>query len=137
MPPAHTGIGAVAPDPGVAPTPPRQAGIVHLGLSNFHRAHQAVYTARALDVDDGPWGIVGVARRSRGVLDAMRAQESAYAVLTLADDRADVDVVAVHTDLVLTTADPEAVVAQLANPAIALVTLTVTEAGYTANHGQG
>jgi fructuronate reductase len=118
-------------------TLPRQAGIVHLGMSNFHRAHQAVYTARALDVDDGPWGVVGVARRSRDVLDAMRAQEGAYAVLTLADDRADVDVVAVHTDLLLTAADPEAVVAQLASPAISLVTLTVTEAGYTANPGQG
>jgi fructuronate reductase len=118
-------------------TPARQAGIVHLGLSNFHRAHQAVHTARALDVDDGPWGIVGVARRSRDVLDAMRAQESAYAVLTLADDRADVDVVAVHTDLLLAAADPEAVVARLADPAISLVTLTVTEAGYTAHPGQG
>ncbi len=117
-------------------TPPRKAGIVHLGLSNFHRAHQAVYTARTLDVDDGPWGIVGVARRSRDVLDAMRAQETAYAVLTLADDRADVDVVAVHTDLLLAAADPEAVVSQLADPAISLVTLTVTEAGYTAGPGQ-
>jgi fructuronate reductase len=25
-----------------------EAGIVHLGLGNFHRAHQAVYTAAAL-----------------------------------------------------------------------------------------
>jgi fructuronate reductase len=109
---------------------------VHLGLSNFHRAHQAVYTARTLDVDEGPWGIVGVARRSRDVLDAMRAQERAYTVLTLADDRADLDVVAVHTDLLLAADDPEAVVTQLADPAISLVTLTVTEAGYTAGPGR-
>ena len=57
------------------PVSPRQrsheAGIVHLGLSNFHRAHQAVYTAQALDLEEGPWGIVGVARQSRDVLDAM------------------------------------------------------------------
>ena len=119
---------------GVLPrTRPHEAGIVHLGLGNFHRAHQAVYTARALDLEDGPWGTVGVARRSRDVLDAMRAQEMAYSVLTLAHDRAEVDVVAVHTDLLLANDDPEAVVARLADPTTRLVTLTVTEAGYTAD----
>jgi fructuronate reductase len=116
-------------------TRPRESGIVHLGLGNFHRAHQAVYTARALDVEDGPWGIVGVARRSRDVLDAMRAQEMAYSVLTLADDRVDVDVIDVHTDLLLAAADPDAVLARLADPAVLVVTVTVTEAGYTAEPG--
>jgi fructuronate reductase len=114
---------------------PREAGIVHLGLSNFHRAHQAVYTARALDLEDGPWGIVGVARRSRDVLDALRAQDGAYSVLTLADDGVDVVVVDLHTDLLLAAADPTAVVARLADPAVQLVTITVTEAGYTTDPG--
>ena len=45
-----------------------ETGIVHLGLGNFHRAHQAVYTAAALAHTDGPWGILGVASRSAGVL---------------------------------------------------------------------
>jgi fructuronate reductase len=125
---------------GVPVTPrarPRETGIVHLGTGNFHRAHQAAYTARALDVEDGPWGIVGVARRSRDVLDAMRAQDGAYSVLTLADDRADLDVVAVHTGLLLTADDPGAVVARLADPATHLVTVTVTEAAYVADPGEG
>lgn len=109
----------------------KDAGIVHLGLSNFHRAHQAVYTARALQLQDGPWGIVGVARQSREVLDAMRQQEQAYAVLTLDNDRADVDVLAVHSEVVLATTDPERVVERLADSATSIVTVTVTEAGYT------
>ena len=41
------------------------AAIVHLGLSNFHRAHQAICTAQALDLEEGPWGIVGVPRQSQ------------------------------------------------------------------------
>src|SRR5215211_8872094 len=60
----------------VLPGRPSQqpAAIVHLGLSNFHRAHQAIYTAQALDLEEGPWGIVGVARQSRDVLEAMNDQ---------------------------------------------------------------
>ena len=41
------------------------AGIVHLGLGAFHRAHQAVYTEEAIAAAGGDWGIVGVAPRSR------------------------------------------------------------------------
>ena len=45
--------------PGAVP-----AGIVHLGLGAFHRAHQAVYTEEAMAPAGGDWGIVGVAPRS-------------------------------------------------------------------------
>ena len=31
---------------------PERAGILHLGLGSFHRAHQAVYTAAALQADE-------------------------------------------------------------------------------------
>jgi fructuronate reductase len=37
------------------------AGILHLGLGAFHRAHQAVYTEDAIAAAGGDWGIVGVA----------------------------------------------------------------------------
>lgn len=110
-------------------TPP--AGIVHLGLSNFHRAHQAVYTARALEYEDGPWGIVGVARRSRDVLDAMRAQQGIYSVLSLDGDDVRADLMGVHRDLLCAADDPDAVLQRIADPATSIVTITVTEAGYT------
>jgi len=107
------------------------AGIVHLGLSNFHRAHQAVYTAQALDLEDGPWGIVGVARQSRDVLDAMTDQDLAYAVLSLEGKTAEIQVLQPHQELILAVADPERVVTRLADPATQIITVTVTEAGYT------
>ena len=67
--------------PLVAPT---AAGILHLGLGSFHRAHQAVYTAAALQSAGGDWGIVGVASRSRSIVDAMHAQDTvSYTHLTL------------------------------------------------------
>ena len=109
----------------------REAGIVHLGLSNFHRAHQALYTAQALDLEEGPWGIVGVARQSREVLDAMNHQDLAYAVLALEGTAVNLDVLQVHDEVMLAVADPERVVTRLADHVTQIVTVTVTEAGYT------
>jgi fructuronate reductase len=121
-------IPAVAPD---------QAGIVHLGLGSFHRAHQAVYTARAVDSEGGPWGIVGVAGRSHRVADALRAQDGLYSVLELGGAEAAALVVGVHTELLVAADDAPAVVARLADPATRIATLTVTERGYTARPGTG
>jgi fructuronate reductase len=129
---SRRGLGRQVVVPAVAPT---QAGIVHLGLGSFHRAHQAVYTARALDGDRGPWGIVGVAGRSRRIADALRAQDGLYCVLELGGAGAAPLVVGVHTELLVAADDPAAVVARLADPATRVVTLTVTERGYTARAG--
>ncbi|MEV7086272.1 mannitol dehydrogenase family protein [Streptomyces sp. NPDC093085] len=111
--------------------PPAGTGIVHLGLGNFHRAHQAVHTAAALAHTEGPWGILGVANRSAGVADALREQDLRYAVVEIAPDHTEVTVPAVHTGALVAAAQPEEVLTALAAPATAVVTLTVTEHGYT------
>jgi len=108
-----------------------QTGIVHLGLGNFHRAHQAVYTAAALAVEDGPWGIVGVANRSRSVVEAMDAQDLLYSVVEVAPRNSRVTVPGVHTRVLVADDDPGVVVDQIATATTRIVTLTVTEHGYT------
>lgn len=109
----------------------RETGIVHLGLGNFHRAHQAVHTAMALEAEDGPWGILGVASRSTTVADALREQDLRYAVLEIAPDHTRAVVPAVHTGALVAAREPDAVLDALAAPATRIVTLTVTEHGYT------
>jgi fructuronate reductase len=124
---SHRSLAAVPHAPGRRP---HEAGIVHLGLGNFHRAHQAVYTARALDAAPGPWGVVGVASRSRRVVEAMRTQDGLYTVLSLAPHSVPPLVVGVHTELLVAADQPEEVVARLADPRTRIVTLTVTEEAY-------
>jgi fructuronate reductase len=121
---------ALAMLPRVPRARPADAAIVHLGLGSFHRAHQAVYTARALDVEEGPWGIVGVAMRSRAVVDAMRAQDGLYSVLSLDRDAAEPLVVGVHTGVLVAAKQADEVVARIADARTRIVTITVTEAGY-------
>ncbi|MEV0704900.1 mannitol dehydrogenase family protein [Saccharopolyspora sp. NPDC050389] len=109
----------------------RETGIVHLGLGNFHRAHQAVHTAAALDHTDGPWGILGVASRSGDVANAMREQDFRYSVVEISPHDTRITVPAVHTGTLVGAQDPDAVLDAIAAPSTAIVTLTVTEHGYT------
>jgi len=109
---------------------PQQTGIVHLGLGNFHRAHAAVYTAKALAAEPGDWGIVGIANRSRTVVDAMHAQDNLYSVLTLSAAGTEVGVLDVHRRTLVAAHDGAQVVAEIADPAHKIVTLTVSENGY-------
>ncbi|GAA1979844.1 mannitol dehydrogenase family protein [Microbacterium pumilum] len=126
---AHGGL-AVA-------TSPTSAGILHLGLGNFHRAHQAVYTAAALADAGGDWGIVGVASRSRDVVDAMRSQDQLYTVAEISPRGLSLSVPAVHTDVFVGGEEPGRVITTLANPSIRIVTITVTENGYSYSPATG
>ncbi|MEH0826704.1 MULTISPECIES: mannitol dehydrogenase family protein [Micromonospora] len=111
--------------PGTVP-----AGIVHLGLGAFHRAHQAVHTEAAVGAAGGDWGIIGVAPRSTGVVDALSAQDCLFSVTTLAAESAATRAVGALTGVRHAASDPDAVVGLLADPAIRVVTLTVTEKAY-------
>ncbi|MFD7182907.1 mannitol dehydrogenase family protein [Streptomyces sp. NPDC059904] len=118
------------------PPPLPEPGIVHLGLGNFHRAHQAVYTADALRHSPGPWGITGVstsaARGPRPVLTGMAEQDRLYTVLTL---RRDAGVAAtvpgVHHPGLVADGQGAEVVAAIGSPTTRIVSVTVTEKGYT------
>lgn len=106
-------------------------GIVHLGLGNFHRAHQATYTAAALAVEPGPWGIIGAASRSRRVVDAMRAQDLLYTVTEISPSGTVFHIPAVHTEVLVASEETERLIGALADPRTRIISLTVTESGYT------
>jgi fructuronate reductase len=101
--------------------------LVHLGLGNFFRAHQAWYTDRAADAAD--WGIAAFSGRRRGLADALTAQEGLYTLITRAADGDQFDVLSslsrAHPGV-----DHEAWLGYLASPEVRAVTITVTEAGY-------
>jgi fructuronate reductase len=111
--------------------------VLHLGLGNFHRAHQAVYTAAALREGGDDWGIVGVASRSRSVVDGMRAQGLLYSVAEISPTGTSVSVPGVHTDVFVAADEPQRLLDAFIAPEIRVVTLTVTENGYSASPSTG
>ena len=59
--------------------------LVHLGLGNFFRAHQAWYTDCAPDAQE--WGIAAFTGRGAQLANALAAQEGLYTLITRAADR--------------------------------------------------
>jgi fructuronate reductase len=101
--------------------------IVHLGLGAFFRAHQAYYTAKASDASN--WGIVAYTGRSREQSDLMNAQDCRYTLITRSSEGDRFETI----DSVVRAvpgSDIEDLKRTLAQPEIAVVTLTITEAGY-------
>jgi fructuronate reductase len=111
-----------------------QVGIVHLGIGAFHRAHQAVFTedaAAAIGSDE--WGIAGVTQRSATVVQQLSPQDGLYTVLERGAGAAPARIVGAVREVLDGGADPGAVIAHVADPAVRVVTLTVTEKGYRRN----
>jgi fructuronate reductase len=109
------------------PAPPVR--IAHVGLGAFFRAHQAVYTAHAGDADE--WGIAAFTGRSPDAAAALSAQDGLYHVLTRAAGGDSVELVP-SVSLARDGGDESAWRRVFSVPELAVVTLTVTEAGYRA-----
>lgn len=104
-------------------------GVVHFGVGNFHRTHQAMYIERLLHQGHLDWGIVGVSLRSRAARDRLAQQDYLYTRVTLGE-RTELTVVGALMDILVASERPLAVINQLTQPTIKLVTTTVTEKGY-------
>lgn len=102
-------------------------GIVHFGPGAFHRAHQAAYIDRLL-ADDPRWGIAAVSVRSGGPVKALAPQDGLYTIAVL-DEEPSFQVIGAHSRLVGPD-DAGALATLLADPAVRIVTSTVTEKGY-------
>lgn len=106
---------------------PTAIGIVHFGPGAFHRAHQAAYIDTLLAEDPG-WGIAAVSLRSAGTVTALAAQQGLY-TLAIRDAELSHRVIGAHSRF-LGPDDAAQTHALLADPAVRLVTTTVTEKGY-------
>ena len=109
--------------------------VVHLGLGNFHRAHQAVYTQSANGRTGSDDRITAVSFRNRDLVRAMRAQHGRYTVLEVGPGAAPPLPVDVIDEVVLAADEPQRVVDAVADPATTTVTLTITEKGYAFRPG--
>jgi len=112
-------------------------GIVHIGVGNFHRAHQAMYLDRLLNRGEAAdWASCGVGLLpwDARVRDALRGQDLRYTLVERAPDgRAMARSIASIADFLYGPDDPEAVFERLADPGTRIVSLTITEGGYNLN----
>ncbi|MEU9884516.1 mannitol dehydrogenase family protein [Sphaerisporangium sp. NPDC051011] len=113
-------------------------GIVHFGVGNFHRSHQAMYLDRLLRNPStfaaaAQWGIcgIGVLPSDARMRDALRSQGHEYTLIERhPDGAAPATCVGSIVDFLYAPDEIDAVLERLADPATRIVSLTITEGGY-------
>src|SRR3954470_8578068 len=105
-------------------------GIVHLGIGAFHRAHQAVYVDDRLAAGELDWAICGASLRSPETADALGPQDELYTVAIRSGSDERLRVIGSVRRLLVAPQNPAALLDAMTDPAVRIVSLTVTEKGY-------
>ncbi len=116
------------------------AGIVHIGLGNFHRAHQAWYIHRLMqDGKAHDWAIIGAGVRPADVVqrEKMLAQDCLTTLIELDPAQSSAEVIGSMIDYVPVENGNGPLIAAMADPAVRIVSLTVTESGYFVDPATG
>jgi mannitol 2-dehydrogenase len=116
------------------------AGIVHIGLGNFHRAHQAWYLHRLFDNGlSHDWAIVGAGVRPADAAQRERLleQDCLTTLIELDPSGKSAEVIGSMIDFVPVEDDNASLIARMAQADIRIVSLTVTEGGYYINPATG
>ena len=110
-------------------------GIVHFGVGGFHRAHQAMYVDTLLNQGKAKdWGIcgIGVMPADRRMAEVMAAQDGLYTLVSMnPDGTRHARVIGSIVDYRYAPDDPESVIELIAAPSTKIVSLTITEGGYS------
>jgi mannitol 2-dehydrogenase len=108
------------------------AGILHIGVGNFHRAHQAVYLDELFNLGvDHDWALIGAGVREpdRMMRDALQSQDWLTTIVEQEANGARAHVTGAMIDF-LEPFDAAATLQVLGRPEIRIVSLTITEGGY-------
>ncbi|MFB9052643.1 mannitol dehydrogenase family protein [Formosa undariae] len=114
-----------------------KAGIVHVGIGGFHRAHEAFYTDQLLhDSGNKDWGICGVALLDfdTKIYNTLKEQDGLYTlVIKELDGTLTRRVIGSIVECLYAPENPMQVIEKMASPDIKIITLTITEGGYNYN----
>ncbi len=108
-------------------------GIVHIGVGNFHRAHQAWYLHRLMQEGEAlDWAIVGAGVRAYDATmrERLLAQDCLTTLIELDPSKSSAEIVGSMIDYLPIEEGNAALIKAMADPAIRIVAMTVTEGGY-------
>ena len=113
------------------------AGIVHLGMGGFHRAHMARYAHNLMErrPEALGWGIIGAGLMpaDRRMRDSLGPQDNLYTLVERGSSQETVTVIGSLADVVFAGESSDVLLQAIERPQIRIVSLTVTEHGYCLN----
>ena len=110
-------------------------GIMHFGIGNFHRAHQAVYVEALLEKGATQWGITGVSLRSASMQEALAPQDYIY-TLAILGEQTKYSTIGAIKNVLVAPHTPRAVIDLIADTKTQLISSTITEKGYYLSSGK-
>ena len=109
---------------------PHRTAVLHFGLGAFHRGHQAYFFDRLLKNGNQDWGIAAVNIRSRELVEAMQRQDNCYLRWQRGQESDALSLMQSHRATYHMASQNAEVLQLFANPALQLITITVSEKGY-------
>ena len=119
-----------------------KSGILHFGVGNFHRAHQEYYVNRLLEEnpDCRDWGICGamILPSDEKLYRALKSQKREY-TLTICGRTGRNETLRIGslTELYWAGDSKRTIIDKIADRAIRIITLTITEGGYNISKVDG
>ncbi|MXV38920.1 mannitol dehydrogenase family protein [Flavobacteriaceae bacterium Ap0902] len=115
--------------------------IVHIGVGNFHRSHQAYYTNKLMEeygeLDGGICGI-GLLDYDRRIYNILKDQDGLYTLMTKElDGSLRAEVIGSIVEFIFAPEESRAAIEKMADPNIKIISLTITEGGYNLNEATG
>ncbi|MEP2782477.1 MAG: mannitol dehydrogenase family protein [Pseudoruegeria sp.] len=110
-----------------------RAGMVHIGVGNFHRSHQAWYLHRLMQAGKAhDWAIVGAGVRpyDAAMRERLLKQDCLTTLIELDPETSSAEVIGSMIDYLPIEANNAPLILAMADPAIRIVSMTVTEGGY-------
>jgi len=117
-----------------------KTGIVHIGVGNFHRAHEAYFTDLILKSNKKNWGIcgIGLLERDHKMYDVMTKQNGLYTLIEMGSrDTSTSKVIGSIVDYLFAPDDLQEVLNRLSAPEVKIISLTITEGGYNFDSNTG
>jgi len=117
-----------------------KAGIVHIGIGGFFRAHEAFYTDQVLHHNPTDWGICGIALldNDHKIVDTLVHQDGLYTLMTIEPDGTlTARIIGSIIEYIFAPGNSEAALEKMADPDIKIITLTITEGGYNFSEATG
>ncbi|MGL4489001.1 MAG: mannitol dehydrogenase family protein [Rhizobiaceae bacterium] len=114
-------------------------GILHIGVGNFHRSHQAIYLDDLFNIGEGhDWALIGAGvREADEVMRQKLLSQDLYT--TVVEQEANHSVARITGSMIdyVKPGDSAALIAKLADPSVRIVSLTITEGGYYIDSATG
>ncbi len=105
-------------------------GMLHIGLGNFFRAHQAIFTQKAIDKNGGDWSYVAATLSSEATINKLKEQDFLYTCVSQSESDSNAEIIAIIKDAILLKNNANKLYDYLQAENIKIITLTITEKGY-------